>query len=155
MYPHSDRRAVNRQFQEVATQRKAANDTQFFWDLVNRNIAHPVSRKNNRSYEERTLFHKKDGHDVKGVLDDSIPVQRSGPDVDNIPVLTSFEDLRNQVPSSVLRCVELLRFTSPTPIQKHAIPLGLGGQDLMCCAQTVGMLYFLVLNSFFFFFFVH
>ena len=35
------------------------------------------------------------------------------------------------------RNIGLMRYERPTPIQKHAIPLALGGgHDLMCCAQT-------------------
>jgi ATP-dependent RNA helicase DDX3X len=29
-----------------------------------------------------------------------------------------------------------MNYDRPTPIQKHAVPLVLGGRDVMCCAQT-------------------
>ena len=29
-----------------------------------------------------------------------------------------------------------MRYSKPTPIQKHAIPLVLGGKDVLCAAQT-------------------
>ena len=30
-----------------------------------------------------------------------------------------------------------MKYETPTPIQKHSLPLGIAGFDLMCCAQTV------------------
>ena len=32
--------------------------------------------------------------------------------------------------------IELARYTSPTPVQKHSIPVILARRDLMSCAQT-------------------
>lgn len=34
------------------------------------------------------------------------------------------------------RNVKLMNYAKSTPIQRHAVPLGLAGHDLMCCAQT-------------------
>lgn len=138
MYQQSDRKTYNRSFQEAATQRKAGNDTQYFWDLVHRSMSgHTVMRRANKSQEEKMLFSRSaDGDQPVGAIDDSIPVQRSGPKSEEIEVLSTFHDLEGRVPGFILRCVELLRFDVPTPIQKHALPLGLAGLDLMCCAQT-------------------
>jgi ATP-dependent RNA helicase DDX3X len=36
----------------------------------------------------------------------------------------------------IRRNVELMRYATPTPIQRHSVPIGLDGNDLMCCAQT-------------------
>jgi ATP-dependent RNA helicase DDX3X len=36
----------------------------------------------------------------------------------------------------IRRNVELMRYATPTPIQRHSIPIALDGNDLMCCAQT-------------------
>lgn len=135
-----DRKGANRQMQEAATQRKAANDTQYFWDLVNRHMSghHNMGiRKMNKAQEEQMLFAKKAESVSQNTLDDSIPVQRSGPRSEEVAILDSFSQLEEQVPPSITKCVELLRYEHPTPIQKHAIPLGLAGLDLMCCAQTV------------------
>ncbi len=138
-YPPMDRKSSNRSVQEAATQRKAAHDTQYFWDLVDKHMkGHNVApRKLNKSQEEHMLFSKKAETATQGVIDDSIPVQRSGPQSEEIQAIDSFQELQEKVPSSILKCIELLRFDKPTPIQKHAIPLGLAGLDLMCCAQTV------------------
>jgi ATP-dependent RNA helicase DDX3X len=37
---------------------------------------------------------------------------------------------------TIRRNIELMNYKRPTPIQRYAIPLALGGEDLMCCAQT-------------------
>jgi hypothetical protein len=141
-HANNDRKTNNRQFQEAATQRKAANDTQYFWELYSRHMAgHPVApiRKMSKAQEEAQLFTKKTEESSSGVIDDSIPVQRSGPRSDEIKTLETFGELQNVLPAYVKRCLELLKFDRPTPIQKHSIPLGLAGLDLMCCAQTVLM----------------
>ena len=73
----------------------------------------------------------------KGVIDDNIPVQRSGPQSDEHGVLSSFGDLDGFVPTFAQKNIQRMKYETPTPIQKHAIPLGIAGVDLMCCAQTV------------------
>lgn len=144
-----DRKSSNRQMQEAATQRKAANDTQYFWDLVNRHMSgHFVGpRKMNKAQEEHMLFAKKAESVSQNALDDSIPVQRSGPRSEEVNILENFAQLEGQVPQSVMKCVELLRYENPTPIQKHAIPLGLAGLDLMCCAQTVSIFFWGIIEA--------
>jgi hypothetical protein len=138
-----DRKANNRQFQEASSLRKATNDTQFFWDMVNRSGvlygAQPAPRKNvNKAQEERLLFGKlKESAVEASSIDDNIPVERSGPQADQIPVLNVFSELEEQVPAFISHNISLMRYANPTPIQKHAVPLGLAGVDLMCCAQTV------------------
>jgi hypothetical protein len=135
----SDRKANNRQFVEAATQRKAANDTQYFWDLVQRHMAgqYVGPRRMPRHAEENFLFTKKAEQVSTGFIDDSIPVERSGPKSDEIATIESFSELREKVPATALKCFDMLRFEKPSPIQKHSIPLGLAGLDLVCCAQTV------------------
>ncbi|CAN1120438.1 DEAD-box ATP-dependent RNA helicase 52C [Linum perenne] len=61
-----------------------------------------------------------------------IPVKASGTDVP--PPVESFEeiDLEEGLIQNVQRC----KYTKPTPIQKHAIPIAVAGRDLMACAQT-------------------
>lgn len=73
----------------------------------------------------------------RGIIDDNIPVERSGPQSDQHGVLNSFSELENLIPAFIKRSIQLMKYETPTPIQKHAIPLGIAGADLMCCAQTV------------------
>ncbi|XP_030458423.1 DEAD-box ATP-dependent RNA helicase 37-like [Syzygium oleosum] len=63
---------------------------------------------------------------------EDIPVETSG---DNVPpaVNTFAEiDLGEAVNQNIRRC----KYVKPTPVQRHAIPISLGGRDLMACAQT-------------------
>jgi hypothetical protein len=143
-----DRKQYNKQFQEAASFKKATNDTQYFWDLVNRNknSGYPQQKKNNKQ-EEKILFGKKHGESTeKGVIDDSIPVERSGPGSEEVGILQSFSELAGTVPSYVIENISLMRYERPTPIQKHSVPLGLAGLDLMCCAQTVSFILFLFIQ---------
>ncbi len=49
-------------------------------------------------------------------------------------VFSNFDEL--DLPPVMRRNVGLMHYTKSTPIQRHAIPLGVAGHDLMCCAQT-------------------
>jgi hypothetical protein len=63
---------------------------------------------------------------------EDIPVETSGHDV---PAhVDTFEelDLGEGLMANIRRC----KYTKPTPVQKYAIPIGLGGRDMMACAQT-------------------
>lgn len=63
---------------------------------------------------------------------EDIPVETSG---DNVPpaVNTFAEiDLGEALNQNIRRC----KYVKPTPVQRHAIPISLGGRDLMACAQT-------------------
>lgn len=63
---------------------------------------------------------------------EDIPVETSG---ENVPEeIKSFAeiDLGAAVNANIVRC----KYTKPTPVQRHAIPIALAGRDLMACAQT-------------------
>ncbi|KAE8690555.1 DEAD-box ATP-dependent RNA helicase 37 [Hibiscus syriacus] len=63
---------------------------------------------------------------------EDIPVETSGENVPP-PVNTFAEiDLGEQLNQNIRRC----KYVKPTPVQRHAIPMVLGGRDLMACAQT-------------------
>ena len=137
----NERKTNNRQFQEASSMRKACNDTNFFWEMVNKNNGQfgtaPARKQVNRTQEEKILFGKSPEVSEHGFIDDNIPVERSGPRADEIPVLNTFAELENQVPTFITESIQKMGYATPTPIQKHAVPLGLAGVDLMCCAQTV------------------
>jgi hypothetical protein len=46
-----------------------------------------------------------------------------------------FDDLTT-LDAALKRNIERMRYATPTPIQRHAIPQAMDGQDLLCCAQT-------------------
>lgn len=134
-----DRKQMTKQFNEANSLKKAANDTQFFWDMVNKNKynSYHNNPKKPSKQEERILFGKKAENTERGEIDDNIPVERSGPQSEEAGVLQSFAELEGRVPPYVSANIALMKYEKPTPIQKHSIPLGLAGLDLMCCAQTV------------------
>jgi hypothetical protein len=72
---------------------------------------------------------------------DPVVVERSGAGEENIPTLENFGELKDEnkydIPSFIIDNIALMKYETPTPIQKHSIPLGIAGFDLMCCAQTV------------------
>jgi hypothetical protein len=140
----TERRTVNRQFQEAASLRKAANDTGYFWEMVDRNSRQGFKKQGvgmGSKQEEKMLFGRQPAGEGEvaefGVIDDKIPVERSGPRSDEIAALDSFRELEAVVPEFVTQNIRLMNYDAPTPIQKHSIPLGLAGVDLMCCSQTV------------------
>eukprot|EP00930_Biecheleria_cincta_P011993 TRINITY_DN11523_c0_g1_i2.p1 TRINITY_DN11523_c0_g1~~TRINITY_DN11523_c0_g1_i2.p1 ORF type:complete len:639 (+),score=141.79 TRINITY_DN11523_c0_g1_i2:42-1958(+) len=71
---------------------------------------------------------------------DSVPVEVSGDKSDAIPALDSFEAMyasfKDAIPEALVANVRRCNYDKPTPVQKYAIPVGLCGRDVMCCAQT-------------------
>jgi len=62
---------------------------------------------------------------------------------DNIPVEVSagcpepyLEFTVDTIGAQLLKNLVLTKFAKPTPVQKYSIPIGLGGGDMMACAQT-------------------
>lgn len=68
---------------------------------------------------------------------DLIPVERSdAAAMMAAPLDCGFSKLSHLYPPFLADNILKMRYDRPTPIQKHAVPLALGGHDLMCCAQT-------------------
>lgn len=65
-----------------------------------------------------------------------IPVEASAEDGDVPDPIEAFSDLDKLLPEIVRHNLELSRYTAPTPVQKYALPISIGGRDLMACAQT-------------------
>ncbi|KIY96932.1 ATP-dependent RNA helicase [Monoraphidium neglectum] len=91
----------------------------------------PFEQDEARKAESDAVF----GKENTGINFDAyedIPVETSGHDV---PAhVDTFEelDLGEGLMANIRRC----KYTKPTPVQKYAIPIGLGGRDMMACAQT-------------------
>ncbi|KAL7527370.1 hypothetical protein ACHAXR_001918 [Thalassiosira sp. AJA248-18] len=49
-------------------------------------------------------------------------------------VFSDFDELK--LSPTMRNNIKLMKYTRSTPIQRHSIPLGMAGHDLMCCAQT-------------------
>lgn len=73
-------------------------------------------------------------------LYDNVPVDLSGSKSSAIPVLSTFEELYQtfgeMIPDALVNNVRKVGYTRPTPVQRYALPCGLVGRDIMCCAQT-------------------
>lgn len=65
---------------------------------------------------------------------DKIPVEVTGEGGDQYPPIKTFAEfkLSEQLSWNLNRC----GYDRPTPIQKYAVPIVVGGRDLMACAQT-------------------
>ncbi|KAI0564653.1 DEAD (Asp-Glu-Ala-Asp) box polypeptide 3 [Gracilaria domingensis] len=63
-----------------------------------------------------------------------IPVERSGTGSADIHAIESFE--KSELHIRLLKNIKLAKYTSPTPVQKNAIPIVASNRDLMACAQT-------------------
>ena len=61
-----------------------------------------------------------------------IPVSMKGT---NVPSPVSTFDSAGLHPK-ILENIRRAKYTTPTPVQMHAIPVGMAGRDLMACAQT-------------------
>ncbi|XP_078220396.1 ATP-dependent RNA helicase DDX3Y [Callithrix jacchus] len=63
---------------------------------------------------------------------DHVPVEATGSNCP--PHIENFSDI--DMGEIIMGNIELTRYTRPTPVQKHAIPIIKGKRDLMACAQT-------------------
>ncbi|XP_065295999.1 putative ATP-dependent RNA helicase Pl10 isoform X2 [Dermacentor albipictus] len=80
---------------------------------------------------ERELFSQ--GHTgINFEKYEDIPVEATGDD--SPKHISSFDDC--SLTEIIRMNIELAHYTSPTPVQKHAIPIILSKRDLMACAQT-------------------
>ena len=84
--------------------------------------------------DERDLFKEQMTTGIKFDDYDKIPVEGSGRGSNEISPIDRFRDakLHHMLIENVDRC----RYTRPTPVQKHSIPIIQTGRDLMSCAQT-------------------
>jgi ATP-dependent RNA helicase DDX3X len=132
--------------QDQAKHDKAFREAEFFWYTQERNeesdrMRGGPPRKGQRrlAEEEIELFKENTGN--VGIAFDKymdIPVDRSGNNVEEIPILNSFAEIFDifVMPDWLRRNVELLGYTRPTPPQMYALPTGLVGRDMVVCSQT-------------------
>jgi ATP-dependent RNA helicase DDX3X len=58
----------------------------------------------------------------------------SGEGFEGIHPIDRFKDA--DMHPAILENIERMKYSRPTPVQKHAIPVIISGRDLMACAQT-------------------
>jgi ATP-dependent RNA helicase DDX3X len=83
---------------------------------------------------ERALFGSSTEAGVNFAKYDDVPVERRG-GAEDVRPLRAFQDI-DALPPFLSLNIERCRYGAPTPVQKHAVPLGLQGHDVMCCSQT-------------------
>jgi ATP-dependent RNA helicase DDX3X len=84
--------------------------------------------------DERELFKEHMTTGIKFDDYDKIPVEISGRGSNEFAPIDRFRDakLHHMLIDNIDRC----KYTRPTPVQKHSIPIIQAGRDLMACAQT-------------------
>lgn len=120
---------------------KINSEIDFFWQVQQQSLSHGgMQRKpseKEHQQKETELFASNQGNvGINFAKYDAIQVQRSGNDIQEVPEMNAFNQLDTFVPDFLKRNIGLCRYDRPTPVQRHAIPFGLDGRDLMCCAET-------------------
>jgi len=116
-----------------------------FWSTQQYNKENNIlSKKAEWEFErdDQELFQERLGTSAGLCFDryESVPVDLSGSKSNKIPIAKSFEELYEAfgalIPRALTDNVRRCQYKTPTPVQKYAIPAGLVGRDIMCCAQT-------------------
>ena len=142
---------------EKGMNRKLQADADFFWDCVAKrdrglDIAgvsgkkwHRPSRIELFGAEADKDNNENDNKSQQQIAAADATVTRSGSAMDVSPMdADGFEDdslslLSVQLPEFVLRNLlgkDRMRYSAPTPIQRHCVPLALAGHDILASAQT-------------------
>lgn len=133
------RKEGRRAAQAATVARKAAAEADHFWRLRAAAAAAPPPPTARASkHAEAELFGGMGSSGIRFSDYGSVPVERSGPGAQDPPPLPedAFQNAQTMVPALLAANLARCGYSTPTPIQRHAIPLGLAGQDLMCVAQT-------------------
>jgi len=127
------RKAGRRADQLAKMDEKARSEADYFWECK----AHGQRAGNSGAKQSQAdLFGTQGTFAIDFAKYDAVEVTRSGPGAESAKVLENFRDLGNALPGFLSKNLEMMRYSIPTPIQKHALPLALQGKDLMSCAQT-------------------
>jgi ATP-dependent RNA helicase DDX3X len=146
---NKDRKQNARRKAEQGTNRKLQADADFFWDCVSKR-----SRGIDFAGTSGKIWIKKSKIDLFGesIVDDNnintmsnqqddvvqAEVTRSGAAMD-VPPMDRFDSLDDKLPDFLLTNllgIDRMRYTTPTPIQRHCVPLALAGHDVLASAQT-------------------
>eukprot|EP00658_Telonema_sp_P-2_P013319 TRINITY_DN15045_c0_g1_i1.p1 TRINITY_DN15045_c0_g1~~TRINITY_DN15045_c0_g1_i1.p1 ORF type:complete len:625 (+),score=151.83 TRINITY_DN15045_c0_g1_i1:158-2032(+) len=139
-----DRKKAGKRAKQLdAMAKKAAQEDQFFRECqsaVQRSgeaaAARQVLKGSAASHREQALFAKQGSQGINFDQYDDIQVDIRAPQGEPPAPVRDFGELTGVLPEFLMRNLQLMNYAKPTPIQKHALAVALGGQDLMCCAQT-------------------
>ena len=151
------RKAIEQAANDAAVEAKLAADASFFWECVQKRQAGVdvtgCSGSAPRPRDAEALFGGRAAWDAVGMGQyDIIPVTRTGAGADEAAVPPLGADFSFSTPVAAgrstaspalpefalqnLKRPDRMRIQSPTPIQRHCVPLALASLDLMACAQT-------------------
>jgi ATP-dependent RNA helicase DDX3X len=142
-------RKMGKRAKQLESMEKKANTEDDFFRQCQREAATSKQQPNGKQQKAREmeLFGKQGAQGINFAKYDAIRVDVKPGAVQNSNkhneatnnqvasiVFSDFDEL-NLLPT-MRRNIKLMNYAKSTPIQRHAIPLGLQGHDLMCCAQT-------------------
>ena len=151
------RKAIEQAANDAAVEAKLAADASFFWECVQKRQAGVdvtgCSGSAPRPRDAEALFGGRAAWDAVGMGQyDIIPVTRTGAGADEAAVPPLGADFSFSTPVAAgrstaspalpefalqnLKRPDRMRIQSPTPIQRHCVPLALASLDLMACAQS-------------------
>lgn len=140
-----------RALQLAAMEKKAEAEDDYFRQCQREAQRQHHSTPITNEAREEELFGMQGAQGINFGKYDDIQVQVKLPDAfqksndkkhDIVRPLTHFDDLTttttaaSTLDATLRQNIQRMRYTTPTPIQRHAIPHAMAGQDLLCCAQT-------------------
>jgi ATP-dependent RNA helicase DDX3X len=135
-----DKKMGKREKQLVAMKKKADEEDRYFRQCQ-REAAQESNKRvktspDNDEARELELFGTQgaQGIDFAKYDDIKVEVKNGAGEKEEGKGFTDFDQL--SLDPIIRRNIELMRYATPTPIQRHSVPIGLDGKDLMCCAQT-------------------
>jgi ATP-dependent RNA helicase DDX3X len=90
--------------------------------------AHEVQR------QRQTLFSGNRAVGINFSDQNDLVVKRAG--CGDITHADDYANISAEMPLFLVRNIDLCNYSALTPVQKHAIPLAIGGLDILCSAQT-------------------
>lgn len=127
-------------------EKKAKAEDKYFYNCQREAAAAAAQTNNNKKSinnqlkeQEVALFGKQGSQGINFAKYDDIKVdvkmgETTAGEKQNIDTFTDYDEL--QLSPQLKKNITLMKYTKSTPIQRHAVPLGIAGHDLMCCAQT-------------------
>ena len=133
--------------QLAKVEEKQNAEAAYFWECARKGGGKTFTRQRDTSAAAAAaLFGTQTTSGINFAQYDAIPVSRAGGggsagsvDEAAIPSLTEFASLGPRLPPFAARNLtgqDRMKYSVPTPIQKHTVPLALAGHDVMACAQT-------------------
>ena len=131
----------NKKAKETAQQRE---DDELFWRCVGearKNALNPDKKSRKFDIISESKLFGVDPEQSNQVIDfdqyKDIKVTRVGPHANEVEPFDSFDKLCQDLPPFVRENIVRMRYKTPTPIQRYAVPLAMDARsDLMCSAQT-------------------